>query len=134
MGWRPAICLLAAIALSPCATLAQTRPPLEGRNQHEINDNAATRLRLADQALNDVYGKLMTKASPQGRLRLVAAQRAWISFRDLDCEARAGSRGGSFHPAAKALCLESLTDERTRALQAELDCAEGDMACGGVVD
>jgi len=63
--------------------------------------------------------------------RLRAAQRAWIAFRDLDCQARAGSRGGSFHPAALQLCLERLTDERTATLKRELACEEGDLSCGG---
>lgn len=86
---------------------------------------------MADAELNDVYRRLMATASPDGKVRLRAAQRAWVAFRDLDCEARAGSRGGSFHPAAVSLCLETATEERTRTLRGELECDDGDMGCGG---
>jgi uncharacterized protein YecT (DUF1311 family) len=134
MARWPAATSLAAVLLVADSSTAQPRPPLDGRDQHEINDNAGERYRMADHALNETYQKVMAKASADGRQRLQAAQRAWIAFRDLDCEARAGSRGGSFHPAALSHCLEILTDERTKALQAELDCAEGDMGCGGVLD
>lgn len=96
-----------------------------------MNVQAGVRREMADQALNRVYARIMAEASPEGRQRVRAAQRAWIAFRDLDCAARAGSRGGSFYPASLSLCLEAATDERTKVLQAELDCSEGDMACGG---
>jgi len=96
-----------------------------------MNIQAGARHEMADKELNRVYAKLVAEASPEGRQRLRAAQRAWIAFRDLDCAARAGSRGGSFYSASLSLCLEAVTDERTRTLQAELDCAEGDMGCGG---
>jgi len=33
-----------------------------------------------------------------------------------------------------SLCLEAVTDERTKVLQSELDCAEGDMGCGGHIE
>lgn len=110
------------------------RPELEGPTQLDMNQQANARFRAADQELNATYRKLVAQASPGGRERLRQAQRAWVAFRDLDCAARAGSRGGSFHPAAVSLCLEAVTDARTRTLDAELHCAEGDMGCGGHVE
>ncbi|MBL8556229.1 MAG: DUF1311 domain-containing protein [Phenylobacterium sp.] len=114
------------------AESAEKRPEFDGPSQPDMNRQAAARYAIADRELNAAYRKLAAAASPDGKARLRAAQRAWIAFRDLDCEARAGSRGGSFHPAAVSLCLEGVTDDRTRTLQAELDCEEGDMGCGGV--
>ena len=132
MARRGLVALAAlSLALAPAAQ-AQTRPELVGPSQRDMNEQAATRLEMANHALNQVYGKLMAAASPDGRNRLRAAQRAWVTFRDLDCDARSGARGGSFHPASVAQCLEAVTDERTRTLQSELDCQEGDMSCGGV--
>lgn len=96
-----------------------------------MNVQAAARYRMADAELNAAYREIMAQASPAGRHRLRAAQRAWITFRDLDCTARAGSRGGSFHPAALSLCLEAATDARTATLRREVACEEGDMGCGG---
>lgn len=114
------------------AATAQPRPELDGPTQADMNQQAAARYRVADEQLNAIYGKLMASASADGRKRLQAAQRAWIGFRDLDCDARAGSRGGSFYAASYALCLEQLSDERTRTLRGELECEEGDLTCGGV--
>jgi uncharacterized protein YecT (DUF1311 family) len=122
----------ALLVLTTPPAHAQKRPVLDGPTQPEINAQASQRFSMADEQLNAAYAKLMVKASPDGRERLRAAQRAWVAFRDLDCEARAGSRGGSFHPAAVLLCREALTDERTRALKDELACEESDLGCGGV--
>lgn len=113
----------AAGLLGVAAASAQT--------QGEMNQGALARYRAADRALNQTYGKLAAEASPGGRVRLRTAQRAWIRFRDADCEARAGSRGGSFHAAAMASCKEAATAARTRVLAAELACEEGDLSCGG---
>lgn len=128
-----AACAVAAsLVVSPAFGLP--RPELDGPTQLDMNRQADARYRIADRELNQAYRKLVTQASPGGRERLRLAQRAWLAFRDLDCAARAGSRGGSFHPAAVSLCLEQVTDDRTRTLKAEMACAEGDMGCGGHVD
>lgn len=129
---RLVLAALAAACLAAPAGAQERRPELDGPSQGAMNAQAQARYRIADRELNAVYRKLLAAASPNGQARLRAAQRAWIRFRDLDCEARAGARGGSFHPAARLLCLEGATDQRTAALEAELDCEEGDMACGGV--
>lgn len=121
----------AVLTLAASPARAETRPDLDGPTQREINSQADRRRAMADRELNQVYTRLMAQASPDGAKRLRAAQRAWIAFRDLDCAARAGSRGGSFYPTSLSLCLEEVTDARTKALRAELDCAEGDMGCGG---
>ena len=131
MGWRARVAGAAIIVLASPALAQERRPELDGPSQIDMNEQAAARYRIADRELNDVYRKVLAAASPDGRTRLRAAQRAWIAFRDLDCEARAGSRGGSFYPASRLLCLEHLSDRRKGALQSELDCAEGDMDCGG---
>lgn len=131
-GVLAACAMAASLAASPAFGLP--RPDLDGPTQLDMNRQADARYRIADRELNAAYRRLAAQASPGGRERLRLAQRAWIAFRDLDCAARAGSRGGSFHPAAVALCLEQVTDERTRTLTAEMACAEGDMGCGGHID
>lgn len=49
---------------------------------------------------------------------LVKAQRAWVSFRDAECEA-AGfqARGGTMEPMLVAGCIAELTDARTKQLK-----------------
>jgi len=128
-----AACASVIVFAAPPA-FGQVRPELDGPTQLDMNRQAHARFKIADRELNEAYRKLNGQASAGGRERLRAAQRAWITFRDLDCAARAGSRGGSFHTAAVSLCLEKATDDRTRVLKAEAACAEGDMGCGGHID
>ncbi|MFC7607365.1 lysozyme inhibitor LprI family protein [Teichococcus aestuarii] len=83
-------------------------------------------------ALNAAYRALIARLGADSPLRapLTEAQRARLRFRDAECAfATAGSRGGSFHPAAQSGCLLGLTRQRLEALQAYLNCGEGDLAC-----
>lgn len=107
--------------------------PATAQSQADMNREAGAAYKAADQALNRAYAKMSAQASPDGRIRLRTAQRDWIKFRDSDCAARTGSRGGSFYPTALASCLADVTRDRTKTLQAELNCSEGDMSCGGHV-
>jgi uncharacterized protein YecT (DUF1311 family) len=125
------LAIACALALLATPAVAQKRPELDGPSQLDMNQQAITRLRMADQELNAVYNELMAAATPGGRERLRATQRAWIAFRDLECESRVGARGGSFRKALIPMCLEAVTDERTRALQSQVDCQEGSGACSG---
>ncbi|MBU1377900.1 MAG: DUF1311 domain-containing protein [Alphaproteobacteria bacterium] len=131
MARRYLLAGIAGLLLAASPALAQKRPELDGPTQGDMNVQAGKRHAIADRALNQAYAKAVAEASPDGKIRLRAAQRAWIAFRDLDCAARTGSRGGSFYPAALSLCLEAVTDARTEVLKAEMSCAEGDMSCGG---
>jgi uncharacterized protein YecT (DUF1311 family) len=49
---------------------------------------------------------------------LVKAQRAWIDYRDAECNA-AGfqARGGTMEPMLVAGCLADITDKRTKELK-----------------
>ncbi len=50
---------------------------------------------------------------------LLAAQRAWLKFRDSECEVEAYAvRGGSMEPQIAAECEARLTQERTKQLAA----------------
>jgi uncharacterized protein YecT (DUF1311 family) len=86
----------------------------------------------SDRQLNATYGEIMKRLADDqaGRKRLQAAQRAWVSFRDAECEFQtAMTIGGSIHPMLVAQCRTELTDGRTKQLDAYLACAEGDMTC-----
>jgi len=53
---------------------------------------------------------------------LLTAQRAWISYRDAQCEAEGfQARGGSMEPMLVAGCLANLSDTRTKELKALSD-------------
>ena len=88
--------------------------------------------KAADKALNATYGKVehRLRDDPDTKKLLVAAERAWIAFRDDECAFSAsGTEGGSMYPMTVSICMTDLTDARTAQLAAFLHCEEGDMSC-----
>ena len=47
-----------------------------------------------DARLNDAYKKLLSKLSPDRKKALLKAQRAWIKFREANCDYWYGPQGG----------------------------------------
>jgi uncharacterized protein YecT (DUF1311 family) len=93
------------------------------QTQLEMNFCTANKAKEADEKLNKVYQELREKVqgTPQEN-RLVAAQTAWIAFRDADCEyAQRRYDGGSIMPAIYALCVVDLTEKRTQTLEEYLE-------------
>lgn len=84
-----------------------------------------------DVRLNELYGTIRTRLgdNPVGREKLVAAQRAWISFRDNECRFRTSGVDGSAASLVFASCVDDLTRDRVRDFERVLDCPEGDLAC-----
>jgi uncharacterized protein YecT (DUF1311 family) len=97
--------------------------------QLDLNTCAARDWEEADARLNEVYAEtvaILQEAdanypisgdSEEDRLR--AAQRAWIAYRDANCDS-AGypMRGGSAEPLLTYGCLRRMTEERITELQA----------------
>jgi uncharacterized protein YecT (DUF1311 family) len=86
----------------------------------------------ADGALNDVYGRLKTayQKYPKSKTALVTSQRAWVIFRDAECEQdKAAIDGGSVEQQLLLHCKAHLTDLRFEQLQDRLLCKEGEIAC-----
>lgn len=76
---------------------------------------------LADKELNAAYKKAMAavkaSATPEFKDKLVAAQRAWIEFRDKDCAFDAALfEGGTMYGILYTACLTDRTNTRTREL------------------
>ncbi|WP_363348524.1 lysozyme inhibitor LprI family protein [Methylocystis echinoides] len=85
----------------------------------------------ADARLNDVYRRLAAKISAKGKSKLVEAERAWLTYRDLQCDFDTlGVEGGSIHGMMVAQCRTEMTKEQTKRLERQLTCQEGDMSCG----
>lgn len=102
------------------------------QSQMELNARAADDLRKSDQQLNAVYNKLRARISDAGKKSLQTAQQSWLRFRDQECEFETmGTVGGSIHSMIVAICLTRLTDQRIKDLEAQLNCKEGDLSCGG---
>ena len=82
-----------------------------------------------DRELNEAYRALIAALKPDDagdttdypavRTQLVAAQRAWVSFRDADCNAsRKYYEQGTIRTAMHLGCLIERTVQRTKELKA----------------
>lgn len=71
-----------------------------------------------DARLNEVYQSLKANLSPDRQAKLVAAEKAWITFRDQNCAfVRQQFSGGSVEPSIYYGCLSQITANRTAELQ-----------------
>ncbi|WP_322092205.1 lysozyme inhibitor LprI family protein [Paraburkholderia bannensis] len=95
-------------------------------------DECVGRAMKADDAkLNETYTALLAKVSKDGANQLRKAQRAWVAWRDAQCEFNTmGTTGGSINSSMYGLCIDELTQEQTRRLDAQVHCKEGDLSCG----
>jgi uncharacterized protein YecT (DUF1311 family) len=115
------VCLV-LMALSCSALRPQTQP--------EMTATEAEKFKQADNELNAAYGRLLAKISPAGQSALREAQRAWLRFRDLECEFETlGTNDGTVHPMLLLMCKTGLTQMRTTQLVAQIECEEGDLSC-----
>ena len=74
-------------------------------------------LERADVALNEMYKKPMPVLEPYEKTALRKAQRSWIAYRDLECEAEATLyNGGSGKGLIRQSCLYSITIDRLASL------------------
>jgi len=89
------------------------------QSQPELNAAADAEYQKADARLNTTYKKLLAKLDDEGKKKLIAAERAWVAYRDAqaDFEADAAARGGSMEPMEYSnSCLE-LTEARVKQLE-----------------
>ncbi|MBV9488613.1 MAG: DUF1311 domain-containing protein [Verrucomicrobia bacterium] len=92
------------------------------QTQAELTRQAANEFKAADADLNRVYKALLAKLDDEGRAKLVAAQRAWITFRDAEAAYEADTlRGGSAQEMTRWGVMASLTQERTKTLKNSLE-------------
>ena len=86
----------------------------------------------SDAELNKLYKQIETrlKGDADTTKLLVAAQKAWVSFRDAECNfSSSGVTGGSVYPFISSNCLDGMTQSRVKDLQGYLKCPEGDLDC-----
>lgn len=122
--------------------LAAAAPPASGQTQYDLNMRGANAYHAADAALNAQYRRLMAlmvasdrtrdddlrkgiekpDGDPGYRAALLAAQRAWLAYRDASCIVGGFEyRGGSAQGMAKAQCLTALTRARTAELKQQYE-------------
>jgi uncharacterized protein YecT (DUF1311 family) len=103
-----------------------------GQTQSDLNMCADQALRTVDAALNASYKAILgrLKQNDGTRNKLVAAERAWLGFRDAECAfVAAGVQGGSIEPMIELNCRANLTKRRQKDLDGYLSCQEGDLTC-----
>lgn len=126
--------IIASLGLSAPFVQAQEEPQVDCDNamtQSEMNFCASKDYETADKELNAVYRNTMAamkktdtdlgeiNESYVGAVEaLKKAQRAWIDYRDGQCElAGFEARGGSMEPMLVSGCLADLTKKRTEELK-----------------
>ncbi len=102
--------------------LAQNPNCNNPQTQSEMNICASIAYQNADRKLNQVYRQLLPKLSAARKQKLIAAQQAWIKFRDSSCEfERSAYEGGSLAPMIYGFCLADVTEQRTKDLRRYLE-------------
>jgi uncharacterized protein YecT (DUF1311 family) len=121
--------LLFALLLAPAVAAADCG---DDATQSELNACAAADYDAADAELNRLYHEMRARlegADDTTRL-LTLAQRAWIGWRDTECDlASASVAGGSIYPMIRGQCLARLTTARAADFRRYLACEEGDLSC-----
>ncbi|CAN7426545.1 lysozyme inhibitor LprI family protein [Rhizobium sp. LjRoot258] len=135
MHWTIGLLALSGGMAAASGAFAQQTDCKNPLTQMEMTSCEQDRYDTADKALNEQWTK--TRAQTAGvdknleekdrgaEKALLTAQRAWISYRDAECQAEGfQARGGSMEPMLVAGCLANLTDQRTKELK-ELSDALG---------
>lgn len=122
---------LLALAAAAAPAEAQMAACAAAQTQSAMNACAAQQYQKTDAALNQLYGQLKAKVTdPKQQSLLVAAERAWVAYRDAECGFEtSGVAGGSIEPMVQAMCLDNLTTVRNAELSRQLNCKEGDPSC-----
>jgi uncharacterized protein YecT (DUF1311 family) len=101
-------------------------------SQAGMNRCADQAYKKTDAELNALYRQIerRLKSDADTTKTLVAAQKAWLAFRDAECRfAASGVEGGSVYPMVLTQCLDGLTNQRVKDFKGYLSCQEGDMSC-----
>lgn len=99
---------------------------LRAQSQQEMNQQAYAGFEKADKELNQIYAKVQAKLDKEGKEKLKAAQRAWVTFRDAQAELDADiMRGGSAAPMLSAGSKTQTTKKRVEELKEFLKQLEG---------
>ena len=97
----------------------QTDPCKSRANQLELTQCSDRQLVKSDAVLNQTYRKLLADLDDKHRALLQKAQRAWVAFRDADCDLDASTAlGGSMYGMLVADCRAAMTDTRVKDLKA----------------
>ena len=123
--------ILAAAILFSIVTAHAFGMDCADQTQLGLDKCADASFQRADRALNDTYREVVRRLGGDDHKKrlLAAAETAWIALRDTECRfAVSSTENGSIYPMEYLVCLEDLTNKRTKNLQAYLRCEEGDLS------
>ena len=123
--------LLALIAMAP-TPIARADDCANATDQRAMDECAGEAYRKSDAELNALYKQIEQRLkSDTGTTKLlIAAQRAWVVFRDAECNfSTSRVSGGTIYPMIYTECADGLTQRRIEDLKRYLACEEGDMSC-----
>ena len=115
------------IALSSFAQEGKKKDPCEKANESGVTvdlvECSLKKLAEADAELNKVYRQLTSRlGDKKWEMKLRAAQRAWIKYRDANCDYESEfSGGGSAATFEYNFCLADMTVARAKELQGMFD-------------
>ncbi|HTJ62653.1 MAG TPA: lysozyme inhibitor LprI family protein [Alphaproteobacteria bacterium] len=124
-----ALALLATFGFMPAASAEDCG---KAANQVEMNTCFGQAFKKTDADLNVVYKQVASrlKDNKEAAAQLIAAERAWVGFRDAQCAFEAiNALGGSIYPTLVIQCRSRLTGKRIDDLKALLHCEEGELSC-----
>jgi uncharacterized protein YecT (DUF1311 family) len=121
------------IAIPVTTTAVRADDCSKAQSQAALGQCADKAFHEADKKLNTAYQQIETRLKDDAAATklLIAAQRAWISFRDAECSFQGGpvDEAGSIYPMTVANCKAALTGARLKDFDAYLHCQEGDTSC-----
>jgi uncharacterized protein YecT (DUF1311 family) len=85
----------------------------------DLNECAAREQKQAEVKLNQVYQRVLkTISSPKVRTQFVAAQRAWVKFREADCKAVYEQHAdGTIRTVMYLGCMQNRAQTRIKELE-----------------
>ena len=107
--------LLVLFLFAPGLASAQCKDAVSTK---DIQDCMDSEWKKSDAELNRVYQDSLKKLKPEQAALLKKAQRAWVTYRDAQCDADYKMlAGGTAAPLALTQCRVTLTQGRTKTLK-----------------
>ncbi len=111
------LCLIAIVTV--CETSrAQT--------QGQMNHVSAIDFEKADSDLNKAYTSILSSLSRDEKVEFIAAQRAWLTYRDAQAtfQANIAAKGGTMRPLIYNTTRTRLTEERIKEMKNSVSVKE----------
>ena len=103
------------VFLVPSCAFAQCKDSVSTKDMQDCLD---AEWKKSDTELNHAYQDAMKKLKPDAVDVLKRAQRAWVTYRDAQCEAEYKVwQGGTAAGVAMTQCKVTLTERRTKEIQ-----------------